>query len=260
MLSLESLRQNIAENPRRAGVYAFAGLVLAALVLFATDYLLRPDTFPVRSVSFEGPFIHVEEQALAAAVVETARGNFFLLNLDAVRRAAGRVSCVDAVSVQRRWPDGVLVRFTEQELAARWVSGGWVNVRGEHVDLQGRPGPEGLPRLAGPDGMQARVLEHYRQLDGILASAGLQVAALTLTSRHAWNVVLANGLVLTLGREQPEEKVARFAQAWPQALAVQVARIRRVDLRYTNGFAVEWDQRAGTPRASEMIRTGLNKG
>lgn len=260
MSSLEALQQHMIERPWRAGLYAFGVLALATLVLLAADTLLRPESFAVRSVSFEGEFRQVDQQTLTAAVMDSVRGNFFLLDLDAIRERARTVPWVHEVTVRRRWPDEVHIRFSEQQLVARWGKAGWVNVQGEYVNLQGREGPAGLPVLTGPDGMQQRVLEHYRNLNAILMPVQLQVATLTLTDRHSWNIVLHNGLVLTLGREEPEAKVERFARVYPRALAAQVTKAKRVDLRYTNGFSVEWANRTGAPRASEIMATGLNEG
>ena len=50
------------------------------------------------------------------------------------------------------------------------------------------------------------------------------------------------------------------APVYPRALAAQVTRAKRVDLRYTNGFSVEWANRAGVPRATEILATGLKEG
>jgi cell division protein FtsQ len=260
MPSFETLQQHIVERPWRAGLYAFGVLAFATLVLLVADTVLRPESFAVRSLSFEGEFKQVDQQVLTAAVMDSVRGNFFLLDLDAIRERARTVPWVHEVTVRRRWPDGVHIRFSEQQLVARWGKGGWVNAQGEHVTLQGREGPAGLPMLTGPDGMQQRLLEHYRSLNDILTPVQLQVAALTLTDRHSWNIVLHNGLVLTLGREEPEPKVERFARAYPRALAAQVTRVKRIDLRYTNGFSVEWTNRASAPRATEIMATGLNEG
>lgn len=260
MAWIERLHHALVRHPRRAGVYAFVLLAAAGATLLALDYLLRPETLPVRRVSFEGEFRHVDERALADAVIEAARGSFLLVDLEAIGARARSVPWVHEVSVRREWPDGVHVRFTEQQLVARWTAGGWVNRQGERVELGGQPGPVGLPALGGPDGLTARVLEQYRELDGILAPAGLAIASLTLTDRHSWSLVLDNGLALTLGREEPQARVARFVRAWPRALAAEAGRIRRVDLRYTNGFAVEWSGRAATARDGATIATGLNEG
>jgi len=260
MPSFEALQQHIVERPWRAGLYAFGVLAFATLALLAADTVLRPDSFAVRSLSFEGEFRQVDQKALTAAVMDSVRGNFFLLDLDAIRERARSVPWMHEVTVRRHWPDGVHIRFSEQQLVARWGKSGWVNAQGEYVNLQGREGPTGLPLFIGPEGLQARVLEHFRMLNEILAPVELQVAVLTLTDRHSWNIVLRNGLVLTLGREEPEPKVERFARVYPRALAAQVARVKRVDLRYTNGFSVEWTNRTGAPRASEIVATGLKEG
>jgi len=260
MPSLEALQQHIIERPWRAGLYAFGVLALATLVLLAADTVLRPDSFAVRNLSFEGEFRQVDQQALTAAVMDSVRGNFFLLDLDAIRERARTVPWVHEVAVRRHWPDGVHIRFSEQQLVARWGKTGWVNAQGEYVNLQRSEGPVGLPLLIGPNGMQQRVLEHYRSLNAILAPVQLQVTALTLTDRHSWNIELHNGLLLTLGREEPEPKVERFARVYPRALAAQVARAKRIDLRYTNGFSVEWVNRTGAPPATEIMATGLKEG
>jgi cell division protein FtsQ len=251
-----------AERPRMierftAGVpvrTAGAGLLLVAVVLAAVlglDYVLRATTFPVRSVSFEGEFKHVDQQQLADALVKLVSGNIFLLDLDAIKARAEGVPWVHQASVRRRWPDGVHIRFTEQVLVARWGARAWVNADGEAVDLQGRPGVDGLPQLDGPPGMQYGVLEHYRGLSSILAPAGLRVVELRLSARRTWEILLDNGVALVVGKEEPEAKVARFARLYPTALAARSEQIKQVDLRYSNGFAVEWlsgDTQAVTPR------------
>lgn len=257
---LDTVQQRVAERPWRAGLYAFGTLTLLTLALLAVDTVLRPQSFPVRSVSFEGEFREVDEQALAAAVMDGVRGNFFLIDLEAIRHRAESVSWVHQATVRRRWPDGVHIRFTEQQLVARWGRSAWLNDQGQVVDLKDRAGPSGLPLLTGPAGLSERVLEHYRQLRAILAPAGLEIAQLTLSARHSWSLALDNGLTLTLGREEPESKVARFARAYPGVFGAQAGRARRVDLRYTNGFTVEWTNRASAARDAEVLATGFNEG
>ena len=63
----ESLQQRIAGRPWHAGLYAFGVLALATFVLLVVDYVLRPESFPVRNMSFEGEFQQVDQQTLAMA-------------------------------------------------------------------------------------------------------------------------------------------------------------------------------------------------
>lgn len=260
MQAFDALRERVAERPWRAGLYAFVALTVVTALLLVVDHALRPQSFPVRSVTFEGDFHEVDEQTLTAAVMDTVRGNFFLINLEAIRERAQSVPWLHEATVRRRWPDGVHIRFTEQQLVARWGRSAWLNDHGQVVDLKDRAGPSGLPLLSGPAGLSMRVLEHHRQLSAILAPVGIEIAQLTLSARHSWNIVLNNGLALTLGREPPEPKVARFARVYPSVFARQAGKARRVDLRYTNGFTVEWTTRADTVRDAEILATGFNEG
>jgi cell division protein FtsQ len=229
--------------------------LLMGVMLFAVvglDYLLRADTFPVRNVSFEGEFKRVHQRQLAEAVTEQASGNFFALDLEAVRRAAEAVPWVHRSTVRRRWPDGVHIHFTEQQLAARWGDTAWVNSDGELADLRGQAGPAGLIRLDGPPGSQAEVLAQWRRLEPIVAAHALGIARLRLTPRYTWEIELNNNLLLVAGRGAPERKLARFIGVYRHTVAGQAARIRHVDLRYTNGFAVEWNARAAGAPATEI--------
>ncbi len=234
----------------RGVLLAVASLTLFILTLFAVDYLLRPDTLPVRNVSFEGTFIHVRKEDLARAVAPVVSGNFLLLNLDAVKARAESVPWVYQVSVRREWPDDVRIRFTEQALVAQWGGGQWVNTAGDLVNLQGQTGPSGLPILDGPDGTQAEVFDHYKQLSAILAPAQLPIASLTLTPWHTWQIVVDHNLLLVLGHGQPEPNVARFVQVYTQMLSGDRDKMRRVDLRYSNGFAIQWLDGNGAPAPS----------
>ena len=120
-----------------------------------------------------------------------------------------------------------------------------------------------LPSFIGPDGAAAEVTRHYTQFNRQLASLNLQAAQIALSPRHAWQLHLSNGMVLELGREDMQQRLARFVAVYPYSLktedrgqhpqeagrAVPVAeattaalrtegRVAYVDLRYRNGFAV----------------------
>jgi cell division protein FtsQ len=240
------------DHPFKTVVLSLVLLGLMLLAIAGLDYLLRADTFPVRNVSFEGEFKHVNQRQLAEAVTDRASGNFFALDLSAVQRAAEAVPWVHRAMVRRRWPDGLHIQFTEQQLAARWGDKAWVNGGGELVELPDQAGPPGLIQLDGPPGLHAEVLAQWRRLERVVAPHGLAIARLRLTAQHTWEIGLRNNLLLLAGRGEPEQRLARFLEVYRHTLAGQVARVRQVDLRYTNGFAVEWNMRAGTTASTEI--------
>jgi cell division protein FtsQ len=240
----------------KAALLLFALLFVMLALAFGTDRLLRTDNFPVRNVRFEGEFKHVTQQELQAAVMSAVHGNFFLLNLDAVKARVESLPWVYKASVRRQWPQDVYVRFTEQQLAAYWSDGAFLNQAGDVVRVKADDLPAEFPRLEGPEGTGAQVLEHYKSLGRILAAAGLKLERIMLTPRRTWRLVVTKGdgqggtsvaggripgatMTIVLDREQPERKLERFARVYVQSFALLASDIRQVDLRYANGFSVE---------------------
>ncbi len=225
----------------RAAVRLLAGLALLVAGFAAVDWLLSPERFPVRAVRFEGPFRHVGREELEAAVLDLVRGNFLRVDLAAVQARVEQLPWVYRASVRRVPPRDIAIRFTEQQPVARWGEEAYLNEQGEVVRLSGAGLPTS-PRLAGPAGSAPTVLAHYRRFQRLLAPAGLEIAALEMSARRSWRVTLTEGFTLVLGRNGGERALERFARVYPAVLAAEAGRLRQVDLRYTNGFAVAWKQ------------------
>lgn len=241
MSAAESTRRNAEQGMGlfKAASLLFSLLFILLLLGFGVDWLLRTDNFPVRHVQFEGEFKHVTQQELQTAVMSVVHGNFFLLNMDAIRARVEALPWVYKASVRRQWPQDVYVRFTEQKLIARWDDGAFLNPAGDVVRVSGNDLPAGLPQLAGPDGTGPQVLEHFKSFGRTLAGAGLQLERITLTPRRSWRLVLANGMTIVIDREHPGIKLERFARVYVKTLMPLASDIKQVDLRYTNGFALQ---------------------
>lgn len=195
---------------------------------------------PVRAVAVDGPFQRVSAGMVEKAVAGSIRGGFLSVDLERVRQAVQRISWVDHASVQRRWPSGLKVVIEEQVAAARWGDSGLLNVRGELFLTDAQHIPPELPRLDGPAGSEPEVAERYLSIQGRLVEAGMRLSALRLDERGAWEMALANGVSVKLGRRQIDERLNRFLLAAMPLVTERASDIRYVDLRYTNGFAVGW--------------------
>ncbi|MEQ8661773.1 MAG: cell division protein FtsQ/DivIB, partial [Gammaproteobacteria bacterium] len=110
--------------------------------------------------------------------------------------------------------------------------------------------PAGLVRLDGPPGAEHEVLAAHRRMAARLATVGLAIEALELSARHAWRLRLADGKEIALGRREADTRLERFLAAWHHGLGDVWERVGRVDLRYTNGFAVSQQATADEPRAA----------
>jgi cell division protein FtsQ len=173
------------------------------------------------------------------------RGNVFLVDLSAVQRRVEALPWVQRASVRRLFPHDIAIRFSEQQLAARWSDRDWLNTSGEVLRVGGGDLPNDLPRLDGPTGTSAQVYRVYQQFRARLAPLDVQLVGLSLSARRSWQLELQppNGhlaFTLVVDHDQPLPRLERFVRVYATAFTQRVAGIKRVDLRYTNGFAVRW--------------------
>jgi len=214
------------------------GLLLAGWKML--DYV---GSVPVSRVAVTGNLKHLDRQLLVARVQPLLAGEGFMtVDLEAIRAALLELPWVADVSIQRLWPDQLMIAVSEQEAIARWGKDGLLNRRGEVF----RPQPLGdiskLPALFGPDGMSADVVARYAEMRALLAEQNLALASLGSDERGSWSAILQNGVVLRLGTGDVLKKMRRFLRIYRDELREQLDKVAYIDLRYGNGLAVGWKQ------------------
>ena len=227
-------------NWARIGSVAVGVGAVAALAVIIGVALDRQ----VRQVDVAGSFQRVSPLEVEQIVRGRLRGGFISANLDQLQRAIETLPWVDHARVQRRWPDGLVVQVTEQMAVARWGDTGLLNSRGDLFIRDARHVPPELPRLAGPEGSEHQVADLLFQVQPRLLEAGMQVSALRLDARGAWELDLASGVTVRFGRRQLDERVERFFKVGAPVIAGRVNDIAFLDMRYSNGFAVGWRTQA----------------
>jgi cell division protein FtsQ len=227
------------DNPRRLNAAAgfLVGLALFAFALAGVRVALRSPVFPIRSVEVLTPLRHAPREAIERIVQREIDGNFFGAHIGQMRRALEQVAWVRRAEVRRVWPDRLEIRLEEHVALARWAAGGAVNTYGERFD--GAAGAE-LPLFVGPEGSEAELAARYPRFVDLVEPLGAPLERVVLTPRYAWQLRLANGLNLVLGRDADvaEKRLERFVAAYAATVARLPGRHDYVDLRYANGFAV----------------------
>ncbi|HEX3837031.1 MAG TPA: cell division protein FtsQ/DivIB [Steroidobacteraceae bacterium] len=225
----------------RLGRWALGLGSLGALVLLLIWALNQSIT----TVSVAGRFERVAPLDVERAVRESAVGKGLVsVDLEKVRAAVRLLPWVDTVSVQRDWPSGLTVTIGEQVAAARWGDNGLLNIRGDLFAHDATHIPLELPRLSGPDGTQASVVQQYLAMRDRLLDLNLRITALRLDARGAWQFDLDDGVTVRLGRQHLDERFNTFVVTAARIVAQRATDIAYVDMRYANGFAIGW--RSGT--------------
>ena len=212
------------------------GMALLASTIAGLYWLLHSPLFPVRTVELAGGLTHASPAQLDAVMARAAGGNFFAAPIDELRAALEREPWVRKAAVRRVWPDRLEVAIEEHVALARWGTDALINTHGERFagTVEGT-----LPSFIGPAGTEAEMTLRYARFSRLLAPLGSAIERLALSPRHAWQLTLANGMQLALGRdaELAEQRLERFVAA--NAGTPRAARARDVvDLRYPNGFTL----------------------
>jgi len=222
----------LLRNIANALIFFSVSAVLGVAVHYAIH---MPGWFPLQDVRLSEAPQQVDVAGVLQSVRNDVQGNFFTVDIERLRKSLEKLPWVRSVSIHREYPDELMVQLEEHQVLARWNKVALVNRQGEVFIGDSR---QILPEFTGQDDAAAEVAQNYAEFSRQLDSLGLQVTRIALSPRHAWQLRLSNGMVLELGREDMQQRLARFVVAYPYSLAAVQGRVKYVDLRYRNGFAV----------------------
>jgi cell division protein FtsQ len=220
-----------------------AGTAMVLIVLIVSAFgvyqLMDPHTLPIRHVVVQGEFRHLSLEGLQQRAARVVSGGFFNVNVETIRNVLLQEPWIKDVAVKRVWPDRINVLIREQQAIARWNNTGLLNAEGDLFSPDPATFPDHILRFRGPTDSYPQVLDFYNRLRGILPEQ-LRIAGITLSERRAWQVQFIDGPLVRLGRMDIVQRMQRFARLVPTRLHNLLGNMQSIDMRYTNGFAVEW--------------------
>ena len=226
-------------------IFTAAAVLLAAAALW---WLVRNPAFSIGAITVHGDVTHSNAVTLRANVASRLAGNFFTVSLQATREAFESVPWVREAVVRREFPNRLRVVLREHQAVAFWGADGdvkLVNSFGEVFEANsGDVEQDDLPRLTGPDGQSAQVLQMYRTVKPLFAPLDLAIEQFALSPHGSWSAGLDSGARIELGRgseQEVVERTRRFVQTLTQVTSRHNRRADAVvsaDLRHGDGYAV----------------------
>lgn len=220
-------------------------VLLAAMVPWVTDRLLTAMDQQIVAVDVRGEFVGDSRVGIERSAGAWIGKSYFATDLAEIKAELEQRPWVASAAVKRVWPGRLEIDIREKKPLAYWTDGRLVSRSGE---LFSPPNPEvagRLPRLEGPDARVRDVITMARSMSDQLADYGLGFAGLSVEQRGAWTLTLSNGIEVVLGRDKVEQRFERFITVYENRLAARVDEVSRVDVRYSNGVAVQWKADAG---------------
>ncbi|QKM49249.1 Cell division protein FtsQ [Burkholderia glumae] len=208
-------------NVRQLNLAASAlyALLLLGCTAAGCYWLIQRPAFALRTILIDGDTDHINAPTVRASVVGRLKGNFFTVDLDTARVAFEQMPWVRHASVRRVWPNALAVSLEEYKPLGTWGSDQLVSTDGELFTANQGELDEELPAFDGPDGSAKEVVQRYRDFGKWLAPLNSPLEEVTLSSRYAWTVKLANGLEIEFGRERNADtlpdRAQRLVAAWP---------------------------------------------
>lgn len=191
--------------------------------------------FALRQIAVVSAPQEVDVGLLESAIRNDVRGTFFTVSPQRVRSSLKKLPWVRDAVVERRWPFALDVRIDEYRAVGYWGEQDLLSDKGELFRATSRAP---LPRFDGPPELAAETLQRYRDMKVALAPLGLTIRAMSVSARGAITVAMKNGLIVELGRDNVEQRLARFIGLYSAWSPEERETIARVDLRYKSAVAV----------------------
>ncbi|MBE9548014.1 MAG: cell division protein FtsQ/DivIB [Proteobacteria bacterium] len=226
-------------KPGLIGVILVISLT-ALVVTWLTSGMLGADKWPIKWLDISGPMQRVSANQIRSALEPEIAGGFFTVDLDQVRSIAEEIPWVSSAQARTLWPDTIEIRVLEYMAVAHWGKNRLISQDGTAFTVPAAGQIQGLPHLQGPEDQVSDVVTFWQQANKRLGDVALEVDHMRLFDRGSWELRLTNQTRVMLGREDVLPRLQRLVENWNVLTGNGVRIPRSIDLRYTNGFAVQW--------------------
>ena len=257
--SLAAKKSEASQIPWRFLLNAFLAVAVAVLLVWSI-YRLEPLAIiqqytnkPIAHVSVQGDFKYVSQVNIEALVATKLTETFLELDIVALKSHLEKHPWIDRAIVTRQWPDTLLIKISEQQPIARWNSHDFLNLRGEIVNLDNKTELNHLPLLRANDRYAEKVMQQYVLVAKLLANYKFAPLVLELDNTLAWSLRISPEIEIKLGREDSLKKLQRLMDVLTAELNDQVSNIDAIDMRYKQGFAINWIEPPETSKAEAAV-------
>jgi len=200
------------------------------------------DWLPVKYVRIEGAFQYISKRKIKTVIKEKLMNGLYNVDIQQIRQLLKQLPWVRKVAVKRVWPDAIIITIKEQVAIARWGKTDLLNRQGQLFKPDNIKQFTQLPLLDGPANNEKVLLSQMQKMSIALTEQKLILTEFHVSERRAWKLKLANKMEINLGSKEQKKKFKRFLSTFALIGAEQIKKVRRVDLRYVNGYALTWKQ------------------
>jgi len=239
-------------------IFIFVGLVFYVSYLFFS-MVLSHSYFDLKNVILvveNNKTPNVKKEDIYKIINESLNGTALNTDLEQISFRILNNLWVSDVVVRRIWPNKMLVRVKENKVVAVFNKQTFLTEDGNltRIPLSEKSKIESngdcrLLELEGPMTAIPLMMKHAQLFGNSLSEIGLNLKTLRLTEQYSWEVETVNNLLLRFGVNYSDSPISlrlkNFVRAFPKLKENFTNnlpannRIKHVDLRYAQGFAVK---------------------
>lgn len=216
--------------------FFLVGLVYSAWRLSWSPY------FNVSRISVSGHFDQLDAAQLRNLLRLRLRGNLFRVPIVKLSKTLKSVPWVKSVSIQRIWPNQIRIYIEQRQVAARFNERLLLDQSGQIFE------PVFIPdrnywHLWGKRKDAGMMLQQAKQFQLLLSAIHWEIRSVYLNNWGVWRIVCDNEAQIVLGEDNMINKLSLFVQSFSKAAVAESEKQRMphyVDLRYPNGFSIQW--------------------
>ena len=238
-------------------------IMLLIIIVYFSSYVRNNHHFVaawpvIEYVNINGDVSAVDHDALKAIIRNHSAGGFLRVQMEQLETALEKLTWVHQASVQRYWPDTLSVKILQHSPIARWGDAGLMNAYGDLFFPSDVESFNNLPMLYGEEGRAKELARTFENSMQQLRPLDLQLRGLFEDERQSKHLVLLDGLVISIGDGDVSKKIERFITAYKQYLATNINKVKKIDLRYTNGLAIEWKSPQFAQNMAQHLNTNIH--
>jgi len=220
-------------------------LLISLTILFMAALMsgvIKSSHWEIENINIRAEFKRVNSEQIRIVVASQTERSFFKVNPDEIRDELSNIPWVQKVSVNKKWPNSLIVTLIEHKAVATWNGNKLLNEYGEIFEVDRFDDLSAIPKIHGNDNDSQQIWDKYVRFNEIVKKTGLDITSSSISNRGGWQLELSNGIDINLGSQQMDAKLVRLTDTWTKLLNLKEQQPIYIDLRYTNGYVVKWPQ------------------
>ncbi|WP_296403958.1 cell division protein FtsQ/DivIB [Psychrobacter sp.] len=232
-------------------------VVLFIAIFFLVSYRIY-NSQPAKVVINSKNLDAAQYETLNKAMGKKEAGSFFTAVLPELKDGAMQQDWISQVDIERKWGEGIVITALPREAIARFGSEHLIDAEGKVYKpvSESELRQSGLIMLQGDANQSTIIMHQMQQVNQWFAPLKMHVQDLILTPRMTWVIKFDNGMRIIVDNEHTSQKLMNLSLLLQNKLSDKRSSIASVDLRYKNGFVIDWkEQQTDTaPISSNQIK------